>query len=122
MSFRKSFNRRIQRQKIGFRRYKKKPTICKETGKIRFKDHHDAMLALEDARAKAAWAETHDLPTSRHETRAYKCDLCRGWHLTSRPQRQNNGHRLYSPAEAYIPPENNQTPEDTSAEQQPSAE
>lgn len=52
------------------------------TGKIRYRDRIGASVALIDAQSKA-----HSQARVKHETRAYRCDRCRGWHLTSQPRR-----------------------------------
>lgn len=50
------------------------------SGKLRFRDRIGAMMALADCARKDA--------AKRREVRAYRCPLCRGWHLTSRADRQ----------------------------------
>lgn len=53
------------------------------TGKVRFRDHKEAVAALH----KTQNARDHALFTSgeshRREKRTYYCDLCQGHHLTS---------------------------------------
>lgn len=57
------------------------PARCRTTGKTGFPDRLDALLAL--ARIQAETAEDRDyLPQ-----RAYRCNLCDGWHLTKKPLR-----------------------------------
>ena len=55
-------------------------TGCR-TGKQRYRDRIAALLAL---------TELPDTP-KRREQRAYRCPHCRGWHLTSQPQRTRKG-------------------------------
>ena len=54
------------------------------TGKIRFKDHKLCVATLH----KAANHRANDLEqlgfTKRNEVRSYKCNLCSGWHLSSK--------------------------------------
>lgn len=57
---------------------------CFESGKRRHRDRHQATDALTGARRQRAFDLTHRGSSARAETRAYKCDSCRGWHLTSR--------------------------------------
>ena len=48
---------------------------CPTIGKVRFREHRDATQALR---------AFHDYPPAAHvPRRAYECDLCNGWHLTS---------------------------------------
>jgi hypothetical protein len=49
---------------------------CPATGKVRFRDHHDATQALAAARRSTS--------DRRREQRSYLCATCRGFHLTSR--------------------------------------
>lgn len=58
--------------------------VCEATGKSRYRDHHQATDALTGARRQRSFDLTHRGSSARAETRAYKCDSCRGWHLTSR--------------------------------------
>lgn len=53
-------------------------TTCPRTGKARFRDRGAAQEALNGI--------DYSNP-NRREQRAYKCPLCRGWHLTSQVQR-----------------------------------
>jgi hypothetical protein len=54
---------------------------CLVSGKVRFRDHREAVRALHSAaRAREfSCGESH-----RAECRAYACPACRGWHLTSK--------------------------------------
>lgn len=60
---------------------------CQHTGKRRFRDHQEAVVALHKAVAARARADAHDVVTARRERRAYFCASCNGWHLTSQPLR-----------------------------------
>ena len=53
---------------------------CPVSGKVRFRDHREAVAVLHSA----ARARLSGYPTRRAECRAYECSACRGWHLTSR--------------------------------------
>lgn len=48
------------------------------TGKLRYRDNIAAQWAL---------ATINDTDPRRREQRAYACPRCRGWHLTSKPQK-----------------------------------
>lgn len=52
-------------------------------GKVRFRDHREAVAALHNSATSRKHAETLSLPTRRREVRAYECDACHGFHLTS---------------------------------------
>ncbi len=55
---------------------------CPTTGKRRYRDELAAKLALADIdRRRRGTGRELD---RRHETRAYACRACSGWHLTSR--------------------------------------
>ena len=54
---------------------------CLVTGKLRFRDKKSAVQVLHTAAAVASLNPA----SRRREVRAYKCQDCRGWHLTSRP-------------------------------------
>ncbi|HEY1700812.1 MAG TPA: hypothetical protein VGG75_13965 [Trebonia sp.] len=48
--------------------------------KIRFNDELGARIALLRTGSRKQRRK-------RNETRVYRCELCRGWHLTSQPKR-----------------------------------
>jgi len=52
-------------------------------GKVRFRDHREAVTALHHADTQRRRAQQEMLPTRRREVRAYECDACHGFHLTS---------------------------------------
>lgn len=58
------------------------------TGKFRYRDRIAAQLAL---------ATIDDTDPKRREKRAYRCPLCRGWHLTSQAQRTEPVHARTTP-------------------------
>lgn len=60
---------------------------CRRGGKRRFRDQREATRALQAAEAARQIAEAEGRPCPRRERRAYFCDGCRGWHLTSQPER-----------------------------------
>lgn len=51
--------------------------ICQ---KVRYRDHLAAKIAL-------ASTFRPDKPARRNEVRAYRCPVCKGWHLTSKGKR-----------------------------------
>ena len=57
------------------------------TKKHRFRDHLEAVRALHHAGTTRKFAELDGRSSRRREQRAYKCTLCRGFHLTSQPER-----------------------------------
>ncbi|MFG3120887.1 hypothetical protein ACGFYO_02690 [Streptomyces sp. NPDC048201] len=50
------------------------------SGKLRWRDRIAAQLAL---------AGMDNIDPARRESRAYRCHMCRGWHLTSKPLKGN---------------------------------
>lgn len=60
---------------------------CVASGKRRFRDHREAVVALQRAASQRRLAELEGVDTHRREVRTYECVVCRGWHLTSQPQR-----------------------------------
>lgn len=56
---------------------------CPVSGKVRFRDKREAVGALHHAVAVRRRAEADGLAYRRREQRAYPCDSCHGWHLTS---------------------------------------
>lgn len=65
------------------RRPKRSWPICLETGKKRFGEHKDAKLALRAALHVRAQATLDGHDSSWTVRRAYQCEFCDGWHLTS---------------------------------------
>lgn len=55
------------------------------TGKVRFQDHLAAVHALHKAQTARKFAADAGAPCHRREIRCYACELCKGWHLTSKP-------------------------------------
>lgn len=66
------------------RRAKAHRAICLASGKQRYRDGDDASLALRNLRRAAARADLDGAAHSIRVIRKYACDLCDGWHLTSR--------------------------------------
>lgn len=56
---------------------------CHAERKLRHPDRHSALVALTDAKIQRV---LHHMNGYRQE-RAYECPTCRGWHLTSKPDR-----------------------------------
>lgn len=53
----------------------------KKCGKRRYRDRIAALLAL------ASTTTNNKTRSAKDEKRVYHCHLCKGWHLTSQPQR-----------------------------------
>jgi hypothetical protein len=62
-------------------------TKSRPCGKIRFRDRREAIQALRQASYWRSLASAAGVTTRRLEVRCYDCDLCRGVHLTSKPER-----------------------------------
>lgn len=58
---------------------------CAAAGKIRYRDGHDAALALKRLRRQRAKAEQVGAEHQIRVCRKYPCADCGGWHLTSQP-------------------------------------
>lgn len=56
-------------------------------GKVRFRDHEEAVEHLHHAATARHTAEVVGLDTTLHAVRAYHCTTCQGFHVTSRPAR-----------------------------------
>lgn len=56
-----------------------------ESGKVRFKDHRQAVEALHSTQNHSANQIQKFGDTRRREVRSYSCPICKGWHLTSQP-------------------------------------
>ena len=67
---------------------------CPTTGKIRFFDHKDAVRALHSIKGEAGYGSG-----KRKERRSYECPFCKGWHLTSQPDKAG----LIDPAQVVSP-------------------
>ena len=68
---------------------------CPTTGKVRFFDHKDAVRALHVIMGKSGHGSD-----KRRERRSYECPFCKGWHLTSQPDKQG----LVDPVQLVTPP------------------
>lgn len=55
---------------------------CRATGRIRFRDSHQAAHALESARQARAAAEHAGEMSRRQERIVYRCEHCSGFHLS----------------------------------------
>lgn len=76
---------RPQRRKMN--RLPRRQPRCGVTEKIMYRDHDDAVKALRNARFLRGLAERAGVESARHERRAYRCEFCSRWHLTSRADR-----------------------------------
>jgi hypothetical protein len=54
------------------------------SGKLRLKDHKDAVRTLHKAKTAGQIEIAMNGATNRQETRTYFCGMCKGHHLTSR--------------------------------------
>ena len=68
----------------GNRRPKRNWSICKQSGKRRFRDRKNAKLSLKQARYVRATAQVNGVQCTWTVVREYSCEYCGGWHLTSR--------------------------------------
>lgn len=75
------------------RRARKRAGAQCATGKVRFRDHDEAVQALWNAHV----LRQIEGNTERQERRAYECRRCNGWHLTSQP----NKSALVDPVSVY---------------------
>jgi hypothetical protein len=57
--------------------------VCLVTGKIRYRDGHDADLALRSLRRRRSRIEAVGGSHRIRVCRKYECPACDGWHLTS---------------------------------------
>ena len=73
---------------VGRRRAPRKAghAVCLVTGKIRYRDGHDADLALRSLRKRRSRIECAGGEHSIRVCRKYECPSCGGWHLTSQPR------------------------------------
>ncbi|HMU35222.1 MAG TPA: hypothetical protein PKA04_00190 [Marmoricola sp.] len=53
------------------------------TGKVRFRDHLEAVQVLHSAANARKNAAELGAATNRREVRSYKCPRCHGFHITS---------------------------------------
>ncbi len=74
--------RRVQRPKS--HNVLSKTRECPITGKRRYADYEMAKDALTEAKYARHMQESENKSSRRREVRAYLCDFCLGWHLTSR--------------------------------------
>ena len=54
------------------------------TGKLRLKDHKDAVRSLHKAQSAGQIEQENNGVTNRQECRTYFCGMCKGHHLTSK--------------------------------------
>ena len=60
---------------------------CPATGKVRFGERKDATLALRCAFHVRAGQRSRGDQVTRLECAAYRCEHCRGWHLSTQSLR-----------------------------------
>ena len=73
------------------RRPRRRADVCPLTGKIRWRDHEEAIRALHATQNANATATFHGIESRRNECRVYDCPACGGWHLTSWQQAGGSG-------------------------------
>jgi len=61
---------------------------CWKTGKLRYPDHAAAKDTLTAIAYQRAFSTREPGESRRGECRAYWCQHCHGWHLTSQPRNQ----------------------------------
>ncbi len=59
--------------------------ICIVSGKARYGERKDAQQALKRAQRVRARAEAEGGRATWTVVRSYRCPVCQGWHITSRP-------------------------------------
>ena len=62
---------------------------CPMTGKIRYRDHKEAVKALHRAKSAANFETGQYGKTDRLERRNYFCQVCSAYHLTSQEKRES---------------------------------
>ena len=75
----------VQPGRATHRRGRRHHTLCPTSGKRRFRDRHDAGLELRRLGHQRSNLDAQDLEHGIRVVRAYRCEDCRGWHLTSKP-------------------------------------
>ena len=75
------------------RRGRRNHTLCPTTGKRRFRDRHDAGLELRRLGHQRSSLDAQDLAHGIRVLRVYRCQHCRGWHLTSQPLKARGPQR-----------------------------
>jgi hypothetical protein len=68
---------------------KKSSRRCPVTGKVRYRDHAEAVTALHRV-LSIRRLHNGPVPCARRERRGYGCHFCKGWHLTSQPMRHES--------------------------------
>lgn len=53
-------------------------------GKVRYRDKQEALNTLHKIQVKASYEKSDGGQINRRECRAYECDCCHGFHLTSK--------------------------------------
>lgn len=71
-----------------------RPNYCPMSGKVRFRDHEEAVEAIKAAATQRQWHAAEGTETRRRECRTYRCEVCKGWHLTSQPAPVSSDLRL----------------------------
>lgn len=69
------------------RKGRRNHALCPTTGKRRFRDRHDAGLELRRLSHQRSSLDAQSIVHGIRVVRAYRCEHCAGWHLTSQPGR-----------------------------------
>lgn len=64
------------------------PRTCNKTGKQKFRTEFDAQIAIASVHGKSA--KRHRQRFSEEPKRAYRCNFCHQWHLTSQEKRDGS--------------------------------
>jgi len=64
------------------RSFKCPKKYCLKTRKVRYRDHQEAVKALNSVRNKAKRQMDEHGSTDHEEKRIYQCEHCKGFHLT----------------------------------------
>jgi hypothetical protein len=65
------------------KRHRNGSDFCEASGKRRYRDPRQATRALQSLQNRAGALDEQGRAHTIHQKRKYRCDACRGWHLTS---------------------------------------
>ncbi len=65
------------------KRYGKSSDYCAVADKRRYRDARQATHALQALQNRAREADERGITNTIHQKRKYRCEACKGWHLTS---------------------------------------
>lgn len=64
------------------------------SGKVRFRDHQEAVASLQRIKRSAVVEIQEQGWTNRNEVRSYQCGSCKGWHITSSETWSNQNRKV----------------------------